>query len=117
MATSVIKGGIEEFTLTRNSSIASGGGKGIYDRRTGVVRISLQFNNGSTAIPTTTNLFTIPTEYAPKEVTGGIGLIWNGAVASPSMSGASYFANTEGGIRQSASNNTSRGFAYIEYVI
>lgn len=116
MATSVIKGGVEEFTLTRNSSITSGAGKGLYDRRTGIVRISLQFNN-TTALTTTTDLFTIPTEYAPKENVSGLGLIWNGAASSPSMSGASYPVNTEGGIRQNASNTTTRGFGYIEYTI
>lgn len=117
MATSIIKGGIEQFDLTRNSSISAGEGKGVYDRSTGLVRITLMFNNGNTAIASQTILFTIPSAYRPREATNGQGVVWTGATSSPAMAGSNYPVNTEGGIRQNSSNNTTRGFGYIEYTI
>lgn len=107
-----------EFELTRSSSISSGEGYGVYDKVSKIVRINCYFNNGDTGIPATAAIFTIPSEYRPSEDKSGSGMVYTGAATNKLPSGAGIQARaTDGAIRQIASNNATRGFGYIEYVL
>lgn len=117
MATSIIKGGIKSFVLERDSGISGGQGYGIYDSRSGIVRINFNYNNGDTTINTSTPLFTVPSEYRPNNNKSGSGVVWTGGASSPLMAGAVYSVNTEGIVKQSTSGYATRGFGYIEYTI
>lgn len=105
------------FNLTRASTISGGYGYGRYDGAINVVRINLDFNNGNTAIATSKTLFTIPEEYRPSSTKYGNGIVWTGGASSPLATGARFSVNTAGEVKQGASNNTTRGFAYIEYLL
>lgn len=113
MATSTIKGGTVEFSLIRGSDISGGEGNGVYDRRSGLVRINFFYNNGTTAIPATTVLFTVPAAYRPRTAKTGSGTIW----ANNLMAGTPTNLGTDGTIKQTQSGTKTRGYGYIEYAL
>ena len=105
------------FNLTRASDISAGYGYGRYDGAINVVRINLDFNNGNTAIATSKVIFTIPEAYRPSSTKYGNGIVWTGGTSSPFAAGARFSVNTAGEVKQSSSAHTTRGFAYIEYLL
>lgn len=102
------------FDLTRNTTnTTSGGGKGIYDKAAGTVRLYLQWSNTSNTAANAT-LFTIPEAYRPSAAVTGYGMIRTSAdVPLP----ANHAITTTGAISQTASNAARGGFAVIEYIL
>lgn len=112
MATSTIKGGVASFNPTRNTSnTTSGAAKGMYDARSGLVRISINFNHSSD-ISTGTELFTVPTTYRPTANVQGNGFFQTAG----GMTAGSITVNSSGQISQGASNACRSGFGYVEYI-
>lgn len=106
--------GAESFSLTRDmTNTTSGGGRGIYDKASGTVRIYLQWSNTSNTAANAT-LFTIPESYRPSAAVTGYGMIRTSAdVPLP----ANHAITTAGAISQTASNAARGGFAVIEYIL
>lgn len=112
MATSKIKGGVQKFNCTRSSNLSTGIATGFYDSSSGIVRINFTFNSND-AITTDTTLYTIPSAYRPTETATGSAITWNGSIVN---TGAAL-ANSDGTIKEGASNTCTRGIGYIEYSI
>lgn len=104
--------GAEEFTLERNTDISGGEGYGVYDKATNLVRLNFAYNNGTTVIPITTPIFTVPQAYRPSSPKRGNGFVYT---TTPVAAGATYSVATNGEITQRATNTGTRGFGYIEY--
>ena len=107
----------EVFTITRNSSISAGEGRGIYDKVSKIVRINLYFNNGDTGISTGDTIFTVPAAYRPSETKRGSGIVYSGAASTKLTAGSAFIVDTNGAVKQQQSPSTTRGFGYIEYVL
>lgn len=98
------------FSGTRNSSFSAGSCTGVFDRVTGIVRITFGFTSTANVASGTT-LFTIPEAYRPSSAANGTAFF--GLASGTGASGCTLRA--DGVITQNLSSTVRTGFGYIEY--
>ena len=111
MATSTIKKKrivMFDLTTTLGNSFR---GRGTYDPVSDSVRIVVR-GASTSAINTSTPLFTIPSGYRPQQQYHGEALI---RMSDNSFTQGDLHANTDGTIDQGTTNNLTMVFGYIEY--
>lgn len=105
---------IETFTGTRGSGLTAGECHGTYDKWTKTVRLYLYGTKSSNGT-TSEVLFTIPSGYRPSSnITGGaiVGSLSGGTIQTTA---GSLYVNSNGQIKQGATNYLRSIFGTIEY--
>lgn len=111
--TSTIKGKAISFTATRASSATDGTFLGVCDIESGIVTIVFSIRFSSDAA-TSTALWTIPTEYRPKEQISYPVMVYNNTSTPIAYYG---FINTTGSMTQIATGTCRQAFGVATYKI
>lgn len=111
--TSIIKGKATTFTATRLSSATDGTFIGMYNAESGIVTIAFSIRT-SPNVPTTTVLWTIPSEYRPKVSVEYPVIVYNDEGLPIPFKGS---INTNGAVTQLASGSCRQAFGVATYKI
>lgn len=111
--TSIIKGKATTFTATRLSSATDGTFIGMYNAESGIATIAFSIRTSSDT-PTTTALWTIPSEYRPKVAVTYPVFVYNGSGAPTAFRGS---INTDGTVTQLATSSCRQAFGVATYKI
>ena len=111
MAVSTIKGGIERFVLENSQNYTHFTGYGIYDHKTGYVRIYVAVRENSAR--NTSILATVPARFRPSSTAHLVGNVsaGSGEYSFP------IIVQTDGNIRHQSNSTTIDGMAVGEYKI
>lgn len=110
MATSKMRGGIEPFSLTRQTAAITAWNTNCrYDHSSQIVTID--FDCEGTDISWT--LFSVPEKYRPTEVTRGIGVI---RATSGQVFPSYITVGTQGNITQAIASSITYANGHIEYI-